>query len=96
MNMSLTPIVKSELPHPEVEEPPPPRDPPAPVDDPPGRDPPPPDEPPVGPDEEDPSIRDPRLPGQPAHKEADERVRTSQSARNAVTGSTRMARRAGT
>jgi hypothetical protein len=60
----------SNVPQPEIDEPPPPLDPPPPVDDPPGREKPPTDEPPAGPDDVDPSIRDPRMPDQPERKDA--------------------------
>ena len=62
--------LSNELPQPDIDEPPPPHDPPPPVEDPPGREEPPADEPPPGPDEEDPSVQDPRVPGQPERKDA--------------------------
>jgi hypothetical protein len=54
-----------------VEEPPKPSDPPVPVDEPPGTGGVPSDEPPPAPGEEEPAIRDPRVPGQPSRKQVD-------------------------
>jgi hypothetical protein len=56
-----------------VDEPPKPNDPPSPVDEPPGADDTPAQEPPPGPapDDIEPPVRDPRVPGQPARKDVD-------------------------
>jgi hypothetical protein len=52
-----------------VEEPPRPNDPPAPIDEPPNDSDAPTKEPPTGPDDVEPRIDDPRVPGQPGRKE---------------------------
>jgi hypothetical protein len=54
-----------------VKEPPKPADHDAPAEEPPGTSEPPTQEPPAGPDEVDPPVRDPRVPGQPTRKDTD-------------------------